>query len=56
MPSFAMISPKKQIRTNFSVSHNSVGAVFHAELKQLRDWMDNSVGGKHVSPSALWES
>lgn len=46
MPSVAMISPKKQIRTNLSVFYNSVGAVFHAELNQLRGWMDNSVGGK----------
>lgn len=39
MPFFAMMSPKKQIRTNLSVSQDSVGAVFHAELNQLRGWM-----------------
>lgn len=34
-----MMSPKKLIRTNLSVSHDSIGGVFHVEGSQLRGWM-----------------
>lgn len=48
MSSFAMMSPKKQIRTNLSVSHDSGGAVFHPCRGWMCVWQGQFSGGKSI--------